>query len=200
MANKLNQYFDDVRRKYFPRWDKKREWKARAVADIHGAVARCVSNSKTIKIQQPPPDGDELALVLIHEIAHAVTTDSHGKRWIARMEKAATRAAEIGQPNIARLIAEEVARYQEPHSTGSRDEMYARIEEIVIGWPVDKPCIPFSELIDRVSGEVLLSHSDFLVNYPRARKVYHDIRTCCDVQSKKHAEIGQYHANVGFDS
>jgi hypothetical protein len=49
----------------------------------------------------------QLQLLLIHEICHAVTPDGHGKRFQKRLLKASERAKELGRKRLANALREE---------------------------------------------------------------------------------------------
>jgi uncharacterized protein YbjT (DUF2867 family) len=72
----------------------------------------CDFTYKIIKAASVPVDDDDLAALLIHEIAHAVTASYHTKRWLTRMEKAAQRARAIGRPRLATIIRQEIDEYK----------------------------------------------------------------------------------------
>ena len=79
--------FESIRSIFFPKWDRKHEWILR---DAHPGecfgLGYCVSTGKIIVVT------DDTEGTLIHEIAHAVTHQGHGKKWQNRMEKAARKA------------------------------------------------------------------------------------------------------------
>lgn len=107
----LVREFERIRSEYFPGWDKKHEWK---VVESHPECVGdgyCDKDSKQIVV-----NSDDLSLVIIHEIAHAVTYDGHGKRWRRRMEAAARRAEYLGQIDLSTQIRNEHALYLDPSS------------------------------------------------------------------------------------
>ena len=108
---RLEARFQEIRRAFFPRWDRARQWRVLSgTRSGPPAVSGfCQRREKTIYVNEPA-DGD-LNLVLVHEICHAVTVDKHGPRWRARMRRAAERATELRMPSLARRIADEGATY-----------------------------------------------------------------------------------------
>ena len=111
---RFQEAFDLVRRVFFPRWDRKRLWRARIESNLKGSVGNCNFTDRIIKAASVPADDDELATLLIHEIAHAATASYHAKRWLTRMEKAAQQAKTIGRPRLATLIRNEIDGYRAP--------------------------------------------------------------------------------------
>jgi hypothetical protein len=76
----IESVYEQIRKDYFPRWDRKHEWRIQVVEDLHGAIGFCYDESKTISIVKGSwvshSPGLDIKLILIHEIAHANTTDS----------------------------------------------------------------------------------------------------------------------------
>ncbi|MCJ7444889.1 MAG: SprT-like domain-containing protein [Methanotrichaceae archaeon] len=62
---------------------------------------QCDGKGKRILVRSLDVDG-----VIIHEICHAVTSEWHNKKWLARMEKAALKAESIGEEKLAKGIRE----------------------------------------------------------------------------------------------
>jgi hypothetical protein len=58
-------------------------------------------------------DDDDLDLLLIHEVAHAVASPGHGKTWQRRIALAAATARKLGRTRLAELLDEEIVNYQE---------------------------------------------------------------------------------------
>jgi hypothetical protein len=75
-------------------------------------VGYCDFTSRIIKVASIPKSDDELAVLLIHEMAHAATASYHTKRWLTRMEKAAHRAKAIGRSGLAMLLLKEIDTYR----------------------------------------------------------------------------------------
>jgi hypothetical protein len=82
-------------------------------------VGSCDFTHKIIKAARVPIDDDEVAVLLIHEIAHAVTASYHAKRWLTRMEKAAQQAKTIGRSRLATLIRQEIDEYKQASRRGA---------------------------------------------------------------------------------
>ena len=93
-----------VRQTFFPRWDRKRRWQIVEVDDLDGSQGRCVREVKTISIVRGMTAGDDLLVLLIHEIGHAVSNGYHARLWLLRMEKAAEVGDGKGLAAIASLL------------------------------------------------------------------------------------------------
>ena len=109
---RFQEAFDLVRQVFFPRWDRKRLWRVQTVGNLDDSVGSCDFTCRIIKAARVPVDDDELAALLIHEIAHAATASYHAKRWLTRMKKAAQHAKTIGRSRLAALIRQEIDGYQ----------------------------------------------------------------------------------------
>ena len=82
----LKSEFEQIRKDYFPRWDRKRRWRIRFSSDLDGNVGRCRSRKKLIEISLR--SGLTRTVTIIHEICHAFGI-GHGNPWQRRMLKAA---------------------------------------------------------------------------------------------------------------
>jgi hypothetical protein len=167
----LNTEFATVRKQFFPRWDREGRWRLRLVDDLFGAQGKCDSDAKEIKIAFRLT-GDELHLLLIHEIAHAVTGGGHGQIWQTRMLKAAQQAECLEHPDMALALRKEVEAYKNtPRETAK--EVYDRLEDqILIG-----SFLPtFEQLVEFVSRDYGLSPNEFLQQFRAARKVYDRVK------------------------
>lgn len=119
--DRLQDAFQDVRQTFFPRWDKKGEWKVVDSTRIKASydtginefrervginhlmekadmLAECCEWGKVINIFEIPDDDDRLHELLIHEICH-VKALGHGKKWARNMEKAYFKA--VNNPNVS---------------------------------------------------------------------------------------------------
>ena len=110
--------YDQIKNDYFPSWDCNNEWQLKVSDDLYGAQAVCDRESKTITLAKDyflHPSASQvnhLKVIIVHEISHTTTTTGfHEEEWIARMEKAAERAAQLGDIELAQFIKEEVDRY-----------------------------------------------------------------------------------------
>ena len=128
----LNNEFEYVRNTFFPRWDKKKDWKVEIFSgwvdhltgtDYTGKgivpplVGTCNRKTKTIYLRCAQKES------LIHEICHAVSNDHHGERWRNKMEEKAQLADRLGNNILALEIrlgyvvykknyADELSNYQ----------------------------------------------------------------------------------------
>ena len=112
----IHTLFEDIRSLYFPRWDRQREWTA-----VFGDLAQCRSNTgfcdidaKTIYLDRRAIIGMSDAGVrafLIHEICHDVAAAHHNRTWARRMERAAARAEELNEAEVAEILCSDVYSY-----------------------------------------------------------------------------------------
>ena len=167
--------FQRIRRDFYPRWDRKRRWRLSIVEDLHGACGLADPNTKTISIRKLDGEArpeDSLELLLIHEIAHAVTNDGHGKKWLARMRAAAKRADDIGRPTAAQFLREEADAYEASPREGVRD-VYARVEAVV--W--DAPQLSFDVVAEAVGREFGFSLQEIRRRCTRLREFYDEAQS-----------------------
>ena len=178
MASRLQKQFAFVRGTFFPRWDREDEWKVRVVPNDEGCW--CLRELRTIKIASEflKDRQQELPVVLIHEVAHAVTTDSHGKRWVARMKAAVKTAESAGHPRLAADLGEHINFCLSGYDV-SMMEVYDRIQQAVC----DQPSARFDDVLDWVRGDYRMSRSQFLKTFPQVRVVYEEAFSCVSVRA-----------------
>ena len=160
--------FQYIRTTFFPDWDKGRRWQVVQVADLDGAQGRCERATKTISVL----DGiehDDLFALLIHEIAHAVSNDCHGERWLQRMEKAANRADQEGLPTVAALLRQQIAGYQDGFRM-TAEMMYGEIENCVVG----EPQVTLPQVVDFLRRDYGISRDQFLHRFRRVERVFEE--------------------------
>jgi hypothetical protein len=119
-----------VRKKFFPKWDRKREWtikfymydpssygrcdhKSKTIfvsfcsGFLHCDLKRLVSDIRSMGVKLTPRQA--LWFLLIHEVCHAVNNpfEYHGARFQQRMLKVSKRAEEIGHLRLSEALYEE---------------------------------------------------------------------------------------------
>jgi len=169
LEDRLRQTFNDVRETFFPKWDRKRNWQI--VLDLnHPAAGRCDTEGKRIMVSAVGKDSDGLDCLLIHEIAHAAACTGHGKRFQARLLKAADCADELGRDELARLIREDVRPYQEEnHIYRGAKDIYAKIGEWV--WDT-KGEATYESIVGSLATELGCYLEELEKTYKRCRSVY----------------------------
>jgi hypothetical protein len=70
MKGSVEREFETARTTFFPRWDRRRQWRVEGVRDLDGAHGKCFPETKTLKMLDGIT-GLDLTALLIHEIAHA---------------------------------------------------------------------------------------------------------------------------------
>jgi len=106
--------FRSIKNDYFPRWDKNIEWKCRngPIINRWGDDGYCDDDSKIIYLSSEIKNENELKLILIHEICHAITKTGHCNTWENRMLSASHRAEHLGDIKLARAILQEIKYYR----------------------------------------------------------------------------------------
>jgi hypothetical protein len=118
---RLLSLFNEIRTCFFPRWDTKKQWRCEAALEWHetlidgGSHGFCDDKNKIIRIWPAwgCQDDNTLRVLLIHEIAHAVTREAHYLHWQSRCLKAANKAEGMGDQHLAEGIHLDVKRYQD---------------------------------------------------------------------------------------
>ncbi len=159
IAVNIQRELKQVRKAFFPRWDRAKLWKCRTVRELDGACAKCVAESKTLKIAF----SDNPTLLLIHEICHAVAGYGHSKKWQARMAKAAIDAERGGRPELAVQIREEIRGYQETPVTGKVAEIYGLIDDVLM----DQPEATMMQAADWIRRDYCMNRKEFFDSYKR---------------------------------
>ena len=67
---------------------------------------------RLIEILFVSEDDDDLDMLFIHEISHAVASLGHGKTWHAGLRLAAATARKLGRTRLAELLDEEIDNYR----------------------------------------------------------------------------------------
>ncbi len=171
MSKELQKEFDHVRQAFFPLWDKKEQWSISEITGPYSPHGYIDDKAKVIMVQSMTP-GQSLRVLLIHEIAHAVSSLSHGKQWRDRVEKAAQRAEMAGETSLAQAVREEIRLYNEACTavTPMAGTVYDRIKEACVS-----PSRPsFQQVVDSVRREYGLTREEFLRCFKRCRKVYEE--------------------------
>ena len=107
--NELEQEYQNIRKLFFPRWDKEGLWRVSSNPPEDGKgcfslAGYCDPDNKIIHVMT---DSEGYSLTLAHEICHAVTTQSHEKKWFQRMMKANVVADQLGNNQLATEIRED---------------------------------------------------------------------------------------------
>lgn len=137
MRSVLSAVFADVKRSFFPRFDRPGRWKCRAgsFTTVDNEVGYCDDERRTIFVSRSvvhSRNADLLAEVLIHEITHAVLGDgSHGKRFIARLEAAVARAERFQRYSLADALRVEIHRYRAAERV-THATVYSELHDVVI--------------------------------------------------------------------
>jgi hypothetical protein len=126
--------------------------------------------TKTIHLQHLPEDEDDLHLLLIHEICHAVTSNGHAKRWLKRLSKAAQRAKRLGRDRLEQLLHKEVDQYIHETFTIDANCVYGDIRDCVS----EHPKANYEEVLAMVARRSGYYPVDLEKDFPRCRRVYEE--------------------------
>ncbi|AFM26028.1 hypothetical protein [Desulfomonile tiedjei] len=168
--NTVKAEYDYIRSTFFPKWNRKGEWKLEIVPRFEDTNDEgfCDWTTKTIKICANPEM--PIQVLLIHEIAHAVSRcrDAHQTPWLTRMEKAAKKADTIGMKDLAQMIRNDRELYTDvPVFRPSL--IYNAITDAVVA----APQADFDQIINHVNEyHGNYSKQEFLKKFKRARQVY----------------------------
>ena len=157
MSRALERLLDELKSCYFPRWDRKKEWKivARNFKGLFGGY--CDRDTKKILIRPSAIEegNDELRKLICHEVCHVCTCDHHGKKWQTRYLKVATKASAIGDTVLAEKILKEVKCYSE--SPIRAYMVYNTIQDVVL----DQPKASFRDAIRWLASDYGFTRRDF---------------------------------------
>jgi hypothetical protein len=115
-------------------------------------------------------DDDELDQLLIHEIAHAVASLGHDKRWLHRLARAATTARNLGRTRLAELLDEEIVNYQEKGETLS--VAYQEVHDDILA----NPDLTLAQIKRHLARKYGLLPREVGKSFPRLVKVYDKAR------------------------
>ena len=149
--NELEQEYQNIRKLFFPRWDREGLWKVSSNPPedrkgCFGLKGYCDTDNKIIHVMT---DSEGYSLTLVHEICHAVTTQSHDKKWCRRMMKATAVANQLGNHQLAVMIKEEVDGYAKGLRFGGAAEVESRFHDAVF----DAPSLDFESIVRGVASE-----------------------------------------------
>jgi len=167
LEKELQDGFQFIRKSFFPKWDKKNEWKARLNPDEPGRGA-CNDATKTINIRRILPDKNVFYTLLVHEICHAVTHSSHlASRWKNRMAKASDRAIELGLTELGHSIEADVESYRKAIIVTHR-YVYAEIRDFVSQFPD----LSYEDVIGIIAKSIAVDPDELEKGCRRCRKVF----------------------------
>ena len=97
MTHDLNLDFQEIRRRYFPKWDAENAWSIKPSEESKGL---CDTDNKTILVGKPTKNYT-MPVLIIHEIAHdASQCGDHSDKWIAEMKRVTDEARKNGDHQL----------------------------------------------------------------------------------------------------
>ena len=165
--NDLEREYQNIRKLFFPRWDREGLWKASSNPPEDGKgcfslAGYCDPDNKIIHVMT---DSEGYSLTLAHEICHAVTTQSHEKKWFQRMMKANVVADQLGNDQLATEIREDADMFAAAPRL-SAAEVESRFCDAVI----DAPGLDFENIVQGVATENGITSEELLQRWPTAPK------------------------------
>ena len=172
----LEAEFEHVRRVFFPRWDRRRQWRVEegVRSEITAEEGFCDPERKVIFLNSSvvSKGGAEFAVFLIHEICHAVVPNgSHGKIWHRRMRTVISQAQRVGREQLAELLEAELQAYQDVPVTRAED-VYSTVGDIL----VHLPQATFEDVIRHLASYYCLTPEELLQRYKRLKTVHEERR------------------------
>jgi|WetSurMetagenome_2_1015567.scaffolds.fasta_scaffold174239_2 hypothetical protein len=171
----LGIVFNKIKRDFFPHWDQSGAWKALIgishTGDFDANIFRghCESQLKTIWINPnfDPSISDELDVLIIHEICHAVASPYHGVGFQNRLSRAWLKAQSLHLDHHADLIQAELDMFHKPKQVSARE-----IRDFVEDAVFDQPDATFDQVI-RIAAETYALKPDALVEkYPSVKAAF----------------------------
>lgn len=166
----LRSSFKEVAREFFPRWNHQ-GWKIRTEKRLPLGHAWCDRENKTI-YGNFSDENYSLEVTFIHEIAHAVTSNSHRPRFFNRMRQAVEHSKRIGLTKLAELLLRNISIHETAPELAPSD-IYERIDEIM----VDKPDVSYREVKGYLLDYYALDSYYFDKYFKAARKIFGERRT-----------------------
>ena len=163
--NELEQEYQNIRKLFFHRWDREGLWKVSSNLPEDGKVSSglgyCDPDNKIIHVMT---DSESYSLTLVHEICHAVTTQSHEKKWFQRMMKANVVADQLGNNQLATEIREDVDMFDED-SRKKADDIESRFYDAAF----ESPDLDFESILRGVaSSDYGITNEELLRRWPAA--------------------------------
>ena len=172
----LLREFAIVRSVFFPRWDRSKVWRveARNRAEYTREHGYCDLENKTILVDPVIAGGDRARLraLLIHEVCHAVASPAHGKRFMARLTKAADRARAVGMDDLSGRLEHEIRLLKENLAIRFYPSaIYNQVEDVVRDCGGD---IAYDDLARHIAGQYGLTIEELERRCRRLREVYRE--------------------------
>ena len=171
----LQDAFDFVGDTFYPRW-KRAECRVVEGTPLTapGFCGLCDPESKTITVS-PHVVADtplELVTILAHEVAHAVTPGSHGKRFRDRLYKAAEDAGEAGYYDLQIRLVEEADAYADYDPAMEEARFYGLVDDTLL----DHPNATWEQVRYRLAHDGGMTPEEVEKVYPNMEAQYHNRR------------------------
>ncbi len=169
MQGSVTQLFEDVRRAYFPRWDRKRRWTCQVgIAPGTRRGSFCDRRLKAIYISPEDAASPNVQAIIIHEITHAVAWGDHGAAFQHRESVAADRATALGDKTLASQIRKDIEVCRRCPPCATAEEVYSLVRDVVVMDRIRE----YEQVLEAVSNEYVTTPEEFEKYHPRTRKVF----------------------------
>lgn len=167
MTREGRELVEEIRRGYFPRWDRDRRWTFHIGTPPGRPRPRgwCEPGTREIWVKDPSDRH-----VVIHEIVHAVAGRGHGVKFQRRLRKAADTAEKRGEHSLAASLRKEADLLAETPVEDVYGQLEHAVMEVMLGSHQDAP--DYDGLIRYLSLDLGLLPHEFRRYYPRGRRVY----------------------------
>ena len=169
---KLKDAIADVRKTFFPRWDKDNQWVIAVNENILESCGVCNNDTKTIYLKYVQEDRDKLYLLLIHEICHAIVGPGHNKKLYSRIRKSAELAKHIGQASLSEEIKDNVGKYEDTLIL-EEENVFRNIELWLMRYSQDALSkLSYEAFIEGLAAYYCMNVDEFEHRYPECKKVF----------------------------
>jgi len=145
----LERHFEEVRRIFFPYWDRQKRWQVYGLPSdgIIPWSGQCMRSQRIIVVAATTKSMVELWVTLIHEICHAVTRSEHGDAFWTRMKKVTVHAMGLGMIALADTLESHI----KDHKKNLSELEEASVQRLIGEIPVDIPTASSSAVIGSVA-------------------------------------------------
>jgi hypothetical protein len=166
--------FEEICRTYFPRWHNAQHWKLQEGSrgqwvNAQGEIRYTTEQGYCDSAQRVIWVSDTSKVTLIHEICHAVTGPSHGKRFRARLRQAAQHAEQLAETALALALSQEADGYEsEEGERITPTSIYNMLEDIVR----DVPGMTYEQVVNGIAVDLGLTPAELHQRARRLHRVY----------------------------
>jgi|GEM_PF-905103 len=178
----IRKKFGEIVRMYFSKWKNWKSWKVRRT----NGDSKCKWSSKTIVFNKDEllKEKDDVDLLFIHEIIHAVIRGGHNQKFLNRLKKAKTTASKLHRSELENLIEKEIDMISK--SEKFTNYLKNRIPDIVT---IDAPDISWKELVKAITAEHGCKPRD-ITKHKFARRLFNQAKKLVEIEKKTREKFG----------